>query len=81
MNIEFCLHVSESTNESESISYSVVSDSLWTPWIVAHQAPLSMEFSRQEYWNGLLFPSPRYLLDLGIEPILPHCRQTLYQLS
>ena len=29
-----------------------------TPWIVAHQAPLSMEFSRQEYWSGLLFPSP-----------------------
>ena len=29
-----------------------------TPWIVAHQAPLSMEFSRQEYWSGLPFPSP-----------------------
>ena len=29
-----------------------------TPWTVAHQAPLSMEFSRQEYWNGLPFPSP-----------------------
>ena len=31
-----------------------------TPWIVAHQAPLSMEFSRQEYWSGLPFPSPLY---------------------
>ena len=29
-----------------------------TPWTVACQVPLSMEFSRQEYWNGLLFPSP-----------------------
>ena len=29
-----------------------------TPWTTAHQAPLSMEFSRQEYWNGLPFPSP-----------------------
>ena len=29
-----------------------------TPWTVAHQAPLSMEFSRQEYWSGLTFPSP-----------------------
>ena len=29
-----------------------------TPWIVAYQAPLSMGFSRQEYWNGLPFPSP-----------------------
>ena len=29
-----------------------------TPWTVAHQDPLSMEFSRQEYWNGLPFPSP-----------------------
>ena len=28
------------------------------PWTVAHQAPLSMEFSRQEYWSGLPFPSP-----------------------
>ena len=31
---------------------------LWTPWTVAHQAPLSMEFSRQDYWSGLPFPSP-----------------------
>ena len=35
---------------------------LATPWTVAHQAPLSMGFSRQEYWSGLLLPSP------GIEP-------------
>ena len=39
-----------------------------TPWIVAHQAPPSMEFSRQEYWSGLPFPSPGDLPDPGIEP-------------
>ena len=42
-----------------------------TPWTVAHQAPLSMEFSRQEYWNGLLFPTPGDLPDPGIEPASP----------
>ena len=42
-----------------------------TPWTVAHQAPLSMEFSRQEYWSGLPFPSPGDLPDLGIEPGSP----------
>ena len=39
-----------------------------TLWTVAHQAPLSMEFSRQEYWSGLPFPSPGDLPDPGIEP-------------
>ena len=38
-----------------------------TPWTVAHQAPPSMGFSRQEYWSGLPFPSPRDLPDPGIE--------------
>jgi len=38
-----------------------------TPWTVAHQASLLMEFSRQEYWSRLPFPSPRDLLDLGIK--------------
>ena len=41
-----------------------------TPWSVAHQAPLSMGFSRQEYWSGLPFPSPGDLPDPGIEPSL-----------
>ena len=40
---------------------------LVTPWAVAHQAPLSTGFSRQEYWSGLPFPSPRDLPDLGIK--------------
>ena len=40
-----------------------------TPWTIAHQAPLSMEFSRQEYyWNGLPFPSPGDLPHPGIKP-------------
>ena len=38
-----------------------------TPWTVAHQAPPSMEFSRQEYWSGLPFPSPGDLPNPGIE--------------
>ena len=38
------------------------------PWTVAHQALLFMEFSRQEYWSGLPFPSPGNLLNPGIEP-------------
>ena len=38
---------------------------------VAHQAPLSMEFSRQEYWSGLQFPSPEDLSNSGIEPGSP----------
>ena len=42
-----------------------------TPWTVARQAPLSMEFSRQEYWSALPFPSPGDLPDPGIEPWSP----------
>ena len=42
-----------------------------TPWTVAHQAPPSMGFPRQEYWNGFPFPSPGDLLDPGIEPGSP----------
>ena len=42
-----------------------------TPWTVAHQAPPSVGFSRQEYWSGLPFPSPGDLPDPGIEPGSP----------
>ena len=42
-----------------------------TPWTVACQAPLSMEFSRQEYWNGLPFPSPGNLPNPDIKPTSP----------
>ena len=40
-----------------------------TPWTVAHQAPLPVEFPRQEYWSGLPFPSPGDLYKPGIEPV------------
>ena len=40
-----------------------------TLWTVARQAPLSMVFSRQEYWNGLPFPPPGDLLNPGIKPM------------
>ena len=42
-----------------------------TPWTIVHQAPLSMGFSRQEYWSGLPFPSPGNLPDPGIKPRSP----------
>ena len=42
-----------------------------TPWTVAHQAAQSMEFSRQEYWSGLPFPSAGDLPKPGIEPGSP----------
>ena len=42
-----------------------------TPWTIAYQTPLSMGFSRQEYWSGLPFPSPGDLPDQGIEPRSP----------
>ena len=50
----------------ESVSCSVVSDSLRPHVLLARQAPLSMEFSRQEYWGGLPRPSPGDLPDPGI---------------
>ena len=45
----------------------VVSDFFVTPWTVACETPPSMEFSRQEYWSGVTFPSPGDLPDPGIE--------------
>jgi len=52
------------------LSRSVMSDSA-KPWTVAHQAHLSMGFSRQEYWSGLPYPPPGDLPDPGIEPRSP----------
>ena len=48
---------------------SVVSNCFATPWNVAHQALLPMEFSRQEYWSRLPFPPPRDIPNTGIEPL------------
>ena len=53
------------------LSHSVMSNSFVTPWTVAHQAPLSVRFPRQEYWSGLPFPSPTDLPDPGVEPMSP----------
>ena len=49
-----------------------------TPWTVAHQAPLSMKFSRQEYWSGLPFPSPGHRSDPGIETGSPALKAHSY---
>ena len=52
-----------------------------TLWIVAHQAPLSMEFPRQEYWSGLPFPSLGIFTTQGLNPWLLHllhCRQIFF---
>ena len=54
-------------NGSEGVSHSIMSDS----WNVACQAPLFIEFSRQEYRSGLPFPFPRDLPNPGIEPASP----------
>ena len=54
--------------KSESVSRSVLFP---TPWTVAHQAPLSMGFSRRVYWSGLPFPPPGDLPDSGIKPRSP----------
>ena len=50
------------------LSHSVVSNSV-TSWAVAHQVPLSIEFSRQAYWMGLLFPTPGAHPNSGTEPM------------
>ena len=47
---------------------------LAAPWTLAYQAPLSIEFSRQEHWSGLPFPSPGDLPNPGIEPGSPTLR-------
>ena len=49
-----------------------------TPWTVAHQAPLSMRFSQQEYVSGLLFPPPGDLANSWIKPVSPALQAMLY---
>ena len=51
------------------------------PWTVAHQVPLSIEISWQEYWSGLPSPSSGDRPDPGTEAKSPHCRQICYRLS
>ena len=59
------------TQLHQSVSRSVVSNSFATQWTIAHQAPLSMGFSRQEYWRGLPCPPPGGLPLPNIKPASP----------
>ena len=62
------------TRKVSLVLYAQLLCGLWliaTPWTVAHQAPLSMGFSRQEYWSGVPFPPPGHLPNPGIEPSFP----------
>ena len=52
-----------------------------TPWTVAHQVPLSLEFPRQEYWSKLPFPSPGDLPDPGIELMSPALADGFYNIE
>ena len=63
-------------DNSQPVFYSTaaVLSHVWvfaTPWAPVHQAPLSMEFSKREYWSGLLFPPPGDLPDSGTKPRSP----------
>ena len=51
------------------------------PWTVARQLPLSVEYSRREYWSGLPFPSSGVFPTQGLNPGLLYCRQILYFLG
>ena len=53
-------------------SFKVMSNSFATPWTAAYKTPLSMGFPMQEYWSGLLFPSPGDVLTQGLNPSLLH---------
>ena len=69
------VHYHHLESESESLSHFWLFE---TPWTVAHQAPLSMEFSKQEYCSGLPFPSPGDLPDPGIEPRSPALQENFF---
>ena len=64
----------------KSVSHSVIFDSA-TPWNLAHQVPLSLEFSRQEYWSGLSFPFQGMGLTQGLNSGLQLYRLFLYHLE
>ena len=62
------------------VSHSVMSNSA-TPWTTVGQAPLALEFSRQEYWSGLPFPPPGDLSNPGTKPGSPALQVDSYRLS
>ena len=63
MGCHFLLQCMKEKSESEVAQSCQL---LATPWAAAHQAPLSMGFSRQDYWNGIPLPSPRSLISLEL---------------
>ena len=66
---------------STSVNHSVVPISLQHPQTIARQGPLSVGFSRQQYWSGLPFPSPEDLPTQGLNPSLLRYKPILYHLS
>ena len=76
-----CMLTSTSTFFSGGGLVAKSCPTLVIPWTVACQAPLSMGFSRQEYWSGLPFPSSGDLPNPGIKPKSPTIRRILYWLS
>ena len=63
--------MAEGLKKKRKVKVLVMVSNSVTPWTIAHQDPLSMEFSRQEYWIWLPFPSPGDLPDPEIEPRSP----------
>ena len=61
------MSIRESKKETVKLVKKLLKSHFATPWTVTHQAPLSMKFSRQEYWSGLPFSSPADLPDPRIE--------------
>ena len=68
-------------SKRESVTPSLMSDSIVTPGTVTRQASLSTEFSRVEYWSGEAFPSPGNLPDPGTKPRSPALQADSYRLS
>ena len=63
-----CVRPCVCVSHTRTHAYPVAQLCLSTPWAVAHQAPLSLGFFRQEYWSGLPFPTPGNLPNSGIYP-------------
>ena len=63
------------------VQSQVMSNCFATPWIIAHQAPLSMGFPMHDYWSGLPFPSPGDLPNLGMELLSPSLKADSLPLS
>ena len=65
--LEYFLYIQSNCQSFGRVRLFAIPSTLCDPWAVARQVPLLMEFSRQEYWSGLPFPSPRYLPNIGIK--------------